>query len=809
MSIIIPRQSHGQCRLLTCSALRFWLLLLCFLPIVGCDGCRRTDDLDPQENPAEPEIAVGIMRTMPGHADSPLSYVKPAHWTAAYQDLKATRQDHRGVLDIEPLAADRRPLPVGNTDYSLVFSRPAALAKGQQKRFDLRLYMPPHSGEAQRGSVLQSSFVSRQGAMLEGMQSRVNTMPAYQYYFVVLTSRPAEFSYLGDDDWQRMRSDDLSDSEQNVHYRMVAPDTDGVIPVPDSVLQWTSIAYVLWDDLSPETLTADQQQALLDWVAWGGRVIVNGPASAASFRGTPLQTLLPIEASGSSELSGSELAPLLKTWQVPVDSERSTVADTTPAVIDQLTAVDSMPGAGGAKRDGAREVAGTNDLVVERNSGRGNVVITRFDLTSGWLRKWTAASGFYNGALLRRPPRDFRPLDFGVQTVFADDLEKQTRNPQLVSGLRILSRDLSLLSDTAAAIEGSRTTRPTKTTWISERFDPHVLGGIGAWNEKSGVSTVARDHLQQAAGISIPPARFVANSLIWYLAILVPLNYTIFRLLGRLEWAWIAVPVIAAGGAIWIARQAQLDIGFARSRSEIALLEIQGGHDRGHLTRYLALYNSLSTTYEANFDTREALLAPVSMSGGTRSDAGQQIRFRSGFSAGVQVQGINVPSNKTQLLHTEQMVALGGAISLDEDQATLRNDTIWQLEDVTVVRRSDQGDLESAPLGPLVAGESVELKFQSISGAVALGADVPEESQQLMRLVLSETQFPVGEVRLIGRIAGGMSGCEISPQASQVQAETVVVATLRYPSLPAARRDVRMRPEVQVLGEDFGEPAKP
>ncbi|WP_145098120.1 hypothetical protein [Rosistilla carotiformis] len=807
MSKLFSQPSQGQRRPASFRIFSLGMLLL-FLPVVGCDGCRQSGDPDLEDKPTEPEIAVGILRTMPTHADSPVSFVKPAHWAAAYQDLKATRQDHRGALVTESLALDRSRLPVGNTDYSFVFSRPAALAKGQQKRFDLQLYMPQLSEPAQRGMLLQSSFSSRQGTLFEGLQSRINAMPAHQYFFVVLTSRPAEFAYIGDDDWQRMRSDELGDAEQNVHYRMVAPSTDGVIPLPDSFLQWTSIAYLLWDDLDPEALTADQQQALLDWVAWGGRVIVNGPAAAPGFRGTPLEALLPIQATGRTELTGAELAPLVRQWQIPSASDDAAAADALPTTIDALDAIDSMPAAGGEMLPSARAVDGTNALVIEKSSGVGNVVITRFDLTSGWLRKWNHAAGFYNGALLRRPARDFLPLDFGVQTVFADGLEKQTRNSQLVSGLRILSRDMTALSANAAAIEGSLANKPAATAWTSERYDPNVAGGVGAWNEKSGMSTVARNLLQQAAGIEIPPARFVARSLVWYLVILVPLNYIVFRLLGRLEWAWVAVPVIAAGGAIWVARQAQLDIGFARSRSEISLLEMQANHDRGHLTRYLALYNSLSTTYDAAFDTREALLTPVAMGASPRGVVERQIQFRTGFRAGVQVQGISVPSNKTQLLHTEQMVSLGGTLSLADDNATLRNDTSFEFEDVSVVRRGDEGQLEAAPLGPLQAGESVRLKFQAIEGLVPLGANVSDEATELMRLVLGESLLPAGEVRLVGRVATALPGCEITPSASQVQAETVLHATLRHRPLPPARPDVRMRPPVEVDAEDFSEPPK-
>ena len=53
--------------------------------------------------------------------------------------------------------------------------------------------------------------------------------------------------------------------------------------------------------------------------------------------------------------------------------------------------------------------------------------------------------------------------------------------------------------------------------------------------------------------------------LIGYLFVLVPLNWLLFRVLGRVELAWAAAPVIAVvctGLVVWLA---QLDIGFARS----------------------------------------------------------------------------------------------------------------------------------------------------------------------------------------------------------------------------------------------------
>src|SRR6185369_1146986 len=73
---------------------------------------------------------------------------------------------------------------------------------------------------------------------------------------------------------------------------------------------------------------------------------------------------------------------------------------------------------------------------------------------------------------------------------------------------------------------------------------------------------------------------------------------------------WIAAPIIAIAGAAAVIRLAQLDIGFARSRTEVAVLEIQGGYERAHLTRYTALYTSLSSSYTLAFDESSALAAP-------------------------------------------------------------------------------------------------------------------------------------------------------------------------------------------------------
>ena len=92
--------------------------------------------------------------------------------------------------------------------------------------------------------------------------------------------------------------------------------------------------------------------------------------------------------------------------------------------------------------------------------------------------------------------------------------------------------------------------------------------------------------MHEAAGVEVPGSSFVVLCLVAYLTTLVPLNWLVFRTLGRVEWAWIAAPIIAIAGTWVIVQRARLDIGFVRAHTEIGILEQQPEHPRAHLSRY-------------------------------------------------------------------------------------------------------------------------------------------------------------------------------------------------------------------------------
>ena len=47
-------------------------------------------------------------------------------------------------------------------------------------------------------------------------------------------------------------------------------------PLSSHPLTWTTISHVVWDGLPPDILSVAQQQALLDWLHWGGQLIFTG-----------------------------------------------------------------------------------------------------------------------------------------------------------------------------------------------------------------------------------------------------------------------------------------------------------------------------------------------------------------------------------------------------------------------------------------------------------------------------------------------------------------------------------------------------
>ena len=562
---------------------------------------------------------------------------------------------------------------------------------------------------------------------------------------------------------------------------------------------------------------------MIEWLHWGGNLIVSGPLSLDALRGSFLDEYLPATTSETTTYDVDSLAELNSHWSVTDNA----------GVPQALRPAAPLSGVRLVKREGAEFFPGTGDLVAERRVGRGRIVVTAVRLADPALLSWRSYDGFFNACMLARPPRRFdfnqgRFLFAGARRPIASirrspaECAYFSRDADAVAGMphTVVPADLSnatLPTGQAVPFNAGMSTGRTMppggmvggmigvTDTEIEQFETFkTQSGMAAWNDFSHASSLASKTLREAAGIAVPKRQFVLWMVGIYLLLIVPVNWLIFRLAGRVEWAWAAVPVLAVGWAAVVIWFAQLDIGFAPLETEIAIMEVQNGFPRAHLTRYTALYSSLSTTYDCTFDDRNAVAQPFSV----------DVRMLHGQSHPTVVlrhdgepflSDVVVSSNSTGMVHSEQMFDLGGQLVWQAAEGTppsLENNTKLPLSGVAIVRRN-AGANEWAWLGELPAGKRVDVQFETFDAEARqevrdaspmTRSERPEGGLNLRHLIdfaEDHKSLESGEVRLVGWRDDALPGVRVEPAAAQSRRATLVVANLALPSRDP-ERDVNL-----------------
>jgi hypothetical protein len=553
-------------------------------------------------------------------------------------------------------------------------------------------------------------------------------------------------------------------------------------------------------------LDPEVQQAFLDWLNWGGQVIVSGPDTLDTLKGSFLEPYLPAVSSGGCKIGADELA------EINAFSGKT---------IRKLSPVKPWSGIQFQKHPQAEFVPNSGNLLVERRVGRGRIVASAFRLGDREFANWPGVDEFFNAFLLRRPPRRFmRDQEEKLKVLWDDD--HQRLDAARITNLRYFTRDAGLkcedyCTDLPKEIDlpkddaGNRWNQPFYV-------EPPPAGpGIAAWNDFSPVAAAARESLLKAAQVEIPDRTFIFLFLFVYLIVLVPFNWSIFHTFDRVEWAWVAAPIIAIISTVLVIKLAQLDIGFVRARTEIAVLEIQGEHPRGHLTRYNALYTSLSTPYDFNFEDSGAAVLPFPSVSDEKFFAmapGQQRRnLRFTRSDQAILQGLPVPSNSTALVHSEEMFDLGGKLSLVQNISgglEIVNKTRLSLQGVGLIKKLESPNLQVAWVGKLEPGAVRTVAWVNRLSTQAGGRLWPDERDQSpltaakdpgelkgelnLRNLLDlaeklETMRP-GEIKLLAWMDTALSGLNINPAAPQSRHAALVLAHLDYGKDEEPRPDV-------------------
>jgi hypothetical protein len=808
-------------------------LVLC---LSGCGGCgQSTTGQNAPQTQAEKDAAakkkkeeeekdafeIGpvtplLSESIPAADDGrPLSLAKPGHWTATVQRMAANQEDFEGRTTVAAVDARDQPLPLPETQFAMTASRPALLAKGRAKRVQNEL-LPPASDKP----IRVRSTLQRGGAVVGAREQDWELMPSYQYFLMVLAREPQRYAFLKVADAIRAPYEYDNGDAAPPHYRVALADGTKTAPLPVSALNWTSLAYLVWDEVNLARLDVAQQQALIDWLHWGGRLIVNGPDSLATLRGSFLDQYLPVDSGKSITIDTDDLTEFNAFWTTRTDGKK------TP---DGVVVTKPWSGIELTPRAHGRALPGAEGLFYEGAVGSGSIVVSAVQLAERDLVNWPGYDSFLNGGLLRRPPRRFRMDDSGfvagLRTEWAAPaFEDRGRDAYFTTPLRWFARDARTKANAAqqgpspdqqALLMGYGAPIPESTLAVDR------ASGLGGWNDLGPASTAAREALVDAAGVRVPGASFVVICLAVYLVVLVPLNWMLFQALGRVEWAWIAAPVIALAGTLGVVRQAQLDIGFVRSQTEIGLLELQGDLPRGHLSRYMALYSSLSTVYDAEFADPTAVATPFPAKPGDNAAApllGERtstVAFEKYDQA--RLLGIPVASASTQLIHSEQMLALAGPLRLSSPSTNphalqLENRLGFDLADAAVVRRTWRGGkaaFDACWLGEMTNGTTQLLAWQPIAldpKALPFATEREQAAKANSRKRLNVDELlqlafrfspasdpwygPRDEYRLVARLDEPLPGAATSPSASQTKGATVILAHLRNDLPPAPGPDV-------------------
>lgn len=842
--------------------------ILALLSVTGCGGCRSNEaETQPETGEqAAPVVVISEPVPLPYGNEVFRMLVKPGHVAEAQQEFKTGPIDINGRIEGQSFSKTGQALPVPGSRWSLNFTRDISLPNRQTKRFDLRFFISPSLERDENSLVptnpdLRTVLIDRSNGtpVVAPRPTPTTPIPGHQYFFVVLSDRLDDYSFLAKSDIVSWASLEVWDGELQAAYQLILCSRQGDRwMIPSTFFGWTTTSFLLWDDVDPNSLSTSQKQALIDWLHWGGQLIISGPTSISRLTGSFLEPYLPLHSINTTAFDQAKLDFLNQTWALrepqssrlmpkatllPEDEPKSTEDDNgplpfnmgtgfeatsenfepiTPKSDDVLDVLGPLPQRSLALLQGELHpestwLENTGNLVAERRVGRGRVVLSTISISEPFFARWRSFPSFINGALLGRPPRAWQENSFNSRQtwLYTPDQEADSR---LATHFRITTRD-ALASNINEPIlfEPTRSKAQEPLRWdnvdthgsVISGWDGDPINGIGAWNSSSSASNAAKAYLRDAAGINVPKIGTILAILIGYLVCLVPINWFLFFMLGKVEWSWAAVPVISIGGVITVAYIAQLDIGFARSYTEVAVVEAFPDHPRAHTTRYSAIYSSLSTPYKLTLDSDSGLTVPmISREREVSSALVESVRFDYGSADGNFLYPLNILSNSTTFLHTEQMIDLGGTFQFayhDDSQSnfTLENNTRYSWESVAAIRRNSEGQLEAGWIDELPSGSRSTAEF-STAALTALAnhwnwrsstsnndgpSSAAVEFSTLMRAISGLSFMRAGEIKVLAFLPDGVEGLKVEPYTGSILRNTALVLNIQSGQYPTPEPD--------------------
>jgi hypothetical protein len=817
-----------------------WLCLL-LVQLVGCRGCSQQKTTKETEEEAEAKrkkqrLVSTELKALPFSADTPGSVLKSSHWYQGNQKLKANFADESLTAKLSVINREKKNAPFAPGQAYVDFHRNVSLGERQEKSVQFRFFQPevPVTGDelTKTPSALKILYSQRGiGTPVLEEEFLCRTLPGYQYNMVSLSRDSSRYLFWRALDCIIWPSKQRMSDERVTPHRVIDLNEDELATqFPDRLYAMTSISHFVINDSSVSIMSADQQQALQDWLYFGGTIILNGPEAIGGIESSFMRDYSPLVRTTNAIVSEREIAMLNETWSIEqLDNDK--LLFEPPKSIPKL-AGDLAAGAQWVKyRTSSGEMASLDGLVAERLIGQGRVVMTTFPLTDIAFLRWPSYSSFIHNAILAKPHRS-PSLGDEADLKFANEYEGTELNPIHSTRMRIWARDLdeSTTRKFAASVKKTGTDEQDRGYKdASAEFAKLKRTSFGAWNPDSTILANARHCLQQSSGITVPKINTIVKLLAGYLIILVPVNWLFFRLFGRVELAWAAAPVIALVGAFVVARSVQLDVGFSRSQTSYGFLELHNGYARGNFSSYTALYSSLSTNYRAVFEKDTGVVLPfASTSGSQRSrNAIGKIDYWFAGDAGAGMQSVPVLSNTTGLFQAEEMVSFPGKLTAEFDKdrqsVEIKNGLGLPFKEAGIFGVDSQGKFVSSWLGTLEDGFSKRCDLvvretddrwrkewdqssilsrptylRAEDGAMWTEQDLQDELYLGPMLEEVAKKYPLarGEFIAIGWSDQQLGDLTITPVAKQKKLRSVVLFHLSAPDQMVASPDTSIFPKV-------------
>lgn len=743
-----------------------------------------------------------------------LPYVKANHWFTLRLDMRANHDDYNGWLQSAPV--DLLGMP-----QQIIHRRDARLVKEQQTRISMQLLLPTIPKE------LTFELVRPDAIRADDLwPASLKKLEPHQMLILVLTKDSNDVY----NQWRKLHAvnpsgvdrGDLMALERHRYYQLVLPSEPDKLFLSPHPLTWSPISHVIWDTMPPDRLNVGQQQAMLDWLYWGGQLIIVG-GSAASYevlRDGFLAPYLPAEPTGENALLKEEdLRPLSASYPPPVPwadpndpqpvpnsqeealglarryraSEPVKPASNRPLFVAGLRPLQpdavTIPLGEGSK----------HTLGVEARVGRGRILMLAINPTDPSLAAWPGIDTLIRRVILRRPeePKTAEPYLDNMGSYHAAAVGV-LGGPDL-SWFRYLSRDVGSAAPRplpygekaeAAEIPAASDQPVTKSDDENSLLRGRSSLPVAEWVDSSRLPQLSQSLLKDASGITVPSSTFVLKVILAYLLALVPLNWVICRyLLGRREWAWVVVPALALAFAVGVERAAAYDIGYDLACDEIDLVEAFANCPRAHVSRFTSLYSTGRVRFTISYpDDNTALALPMISGSYLRGSESTTAIFRS--SPVPALEGFQVQPRTLGMFRAEQLKYFPGSITLNssgEGSRQIVNDTDMELRDAVVVDINGPKDRRETYLGTLAPRKTAELKAVADKIPVVGAPDGPNPETVLKELREYYEPGPEnsGEIRLVAWTEKPMPGQTIEPAPDRHRGYTVVVVHLRYGPPPS------------------------